>query len=142
MLSSGGRRLRLTVTGLTLVALVAGTFWGQDDHFPFGPFRMYSVTNRLDGEIRATGIEVTTQAGEEVDLSYDDFGLRRAELEGQVVRFDDLAALLVHVAAAYERRNPGAEEIVEWRLTETVHFLREGRTFRTEERTVAAWRPS
>lgn len=142
MLSTSRRRVRLATTGLALAAIVAGTFWGQDDHFPFGPFRMYSVTNSLDGEIRATGIEVTTQAGEQVDLPYDNFGLRRAELEGQTVRFEDLRALLPHVAEAYERLNPGAQRIVEWRLTETVHFLRDGRTVRTEERTLATWRPS
>ena len=48
-----GRQVRLVMTALVLVALLAGTVFGDDVHFPFGPFRMYSTTDRIDAPVNS-----------------------------------------------------------------------------------------
>lgn len=122
-----------------LVAVVAGTFWGHDDHFPFGPFRMYSVANKTDGEIRVPALEVTTQSGKTMEMDFEVMGLRRAEIEGQIDRFLVDPALLRHLVTSYERLHDTAERIVELRLIERVNYLRDGRTIRTDDHLLVSW---
>ena len=52
--SRAGWAARWAVTVIALALLLAGTFVGQDDDFPFGPFRMYSTTAQLNGPVRST----------------------------------------------------------------------------------------
>ncbi len=40
----GGRAVRTVATLAVAVLLTAGTVWGNDDEFPFGPFRMFSTS--------------------------------------------------------------------------------------------------
>ena len=138
-LSTNGRLVRMGAIVLMLVALTMGTFWGDDDHFPFGPFRMYSVANKTDGEIRATALEGTTQSGKEVDINFADIGLRRAEVEGQVDRFLAHPPLLRYLVVAYEEFKGREDALTELRLIEHVNYLRDGRTYRTDEEVVARW---
>lgn len=130
---------RGAVTLVLFSVVTAGTFWGEDDHFPFGPFRMYSVANRTDGAIKVPALEVTTESGAEMELDFEKTGLRRAEVEGQIDRFLQDPDLLGHLAGSYERLNDGAERIVEMRLVERINYLRDGKTYRTDERPLATW---
>src|SRR5918993_875082 len=45
VLSPVGRMVRVVVTVIAGALLLAGTVWGTDDHFPFGPFSMYAGVN-------------------------------------------------------------------------------------------------
>ena len=141
MLTSRQRVVRLTGVALVMVGLLAGTFWGNDEHFPLGPFRMYSVTNSLDGEIRAIYLEGVSASGETFRLDFGDLGLRRAEVEGQLER-DPPAVVLPLLASSFDRRNPGLGPLSELRLVEEVHQMREGRVVSTVANTLGEWEAS
>ena len=139
-LGSAARATRLAATVAVLVALLAGTFWGNDEHFPFGPFRMYSIANRTNGTVTESVLWGTTQSGERIELGFDSFGLRRAEIEGQIPRIEEDPTLLQHVATAYEDITSNGTTLEEVRLVEIVHHLRGGREVRSESEVVAVWR--
>jgi hypothetical protein len=132
----------MLATAAVLVMLVAGTFWGQDDHFPFGPFRMYSIRNELDGQIRGAVMEVVDAEGRAaaVEIRSDEVGLRRAEIEGQMNRFERDPRLLRHVVHAYEELHP-SERVTVLRLYYETTRLANGRPVGPATRTlVAEWR--
>lgn len=124
---------------ILLAAVVAGTFWGSDDHFPFGPFRMYSVANKTDGAIRVPALEATTISGLRMEMDFEETGLRRAEVEGQMDRLLDDPSLLRHLATSYERLHEDADPLSELRLIEEVNYLRDGEPYRTDRRVLATW---
>ena len=121
-------------------ALLAGTAWGDDDHFPFGPFRMYSTTNELDGTVNAIRFRATNADGEVLEPRSQQFGMRPAEINGQVGRFRRDPALMAHLAAAYSRLHPEAPPLVEIELRYGLHQLRDGRPVSFSEEEVATWR--
>ncbi len=139
-LGPAARRVRLLAALAVLLALLAGTFWGNDDHFPFGPFRMYSIANKPDGIITETILWATTERGERVQLGFGSFGLRRAEVEGQLARFEEDPSLLEHLATAYQRVSSEEVALEEIRLVQIEHHLRGGREVRTESVVLAHWR--
>lgn len=142
MLTSGARTRRLVAAVVATVALVGGTFWGEDDNWPFGPFRMYSVRNRLDGRIRAAQIDLRLADGSVVEegIGAETFALRRAEVEGQIERFERRPSLLGHIAAVYERLHPESPDVVGVRLYYETTTLEAGRpTGAVTEVTVATW---
>ena len=51
-LSTRGRAVRVAATAVAALLLLLGTVWGQDDDFPFGPFRMYSTAPEPDEPTR------------------------------------------------------------------------------------------
>jgi hypothetical protein len=131
--------VRGVATVLVLVALLAGTAWGEDDHFPFGPFRMFSRTTKSTGRVTASRIEAVTADGTIVTIGHDRFGLRRAEVEGQLPRFRRDPALLRHLADAYDEFNPDGVELVELRVVNDISRLTDGRVTSRETRVVATW---
>jgi hypothetical protein len=139
VLTSVGRRVRGGATILVLGALLAGSVWGDDDHFPFGPFRMYSTRTDPHGTVRSPAFEARDVRGKEITLSARSFGLRPAEVLGQYRRFRRNPALLSHLADMYERFNPDASQLSEITFTFNVHHLRDGRRVRTTREVVASW---
>jgi hypothetical protein len=127
VLSPGGRRARLTATLAVLALLLAGTLWGTDASFPFGPFKMYSTRADVDSPVVSTRVVGLTGAGEEVRLSGGEVGLRRAEFEGQLPRLVDDPALLVTLAETYARRHPGGPALVEVQVVQRHFELADGR---------------
>jgi hypothetical protein len=124
------------------VLLIIGTFWGQDDHFPFGPFRMYSTRNSLEGRVNAARLELSFANGDVVatGISPATVGLRRAEVEGQQDRFEARPQLLRHLADTYERLHPDAPQVVAVRMFDVVVRLRGGRpSGEPVEETLATW---
>ncbi len=99
-----------------MLLLVVGTAWGEDDHFPFGPFKMYSRATRTTGRVTWLELEGRDAAGRTKNVTGDDVGLRRAELEGQMPRFRDDPDLLAALAEAWRRIRPGEPELVEIRV--------------------------
>jgi len=107
-LTTRGRRLRAIVTVVGAVVLLWGTFWGTDDDFPFGPFKMYSHANSPDGFVSSNRLEAVDGSGRRLKLTDSATGLRRSEIEGQIPGFLDDPELLGAVADAYAARHPDA----------------------------------
>jgi hypothetical protein len=131
--------VRGVVTLAVLCALLLGTFWGNDDSFPFGPFRMYSVANRASGKVTATQLEGVLEGGVREQIDFTDFGLRRAEVEGQIDRFESDPGQLRLLVDAYESRNPEAPQLLELYLVQEVHQLRGGSPESVSQETLASW---
>jgi hypothetical protein len=110
-LTATGRRVRLTAVAIVLALLLAGSLWGDDDEFPFGPFRMYSTRNDPNTPVVSTRVVGVTAAGEEVRLSGGQVGLRRAEFEGQVSRIKKHPELLGLLADSFADTHPSAPDL-------------------------------
>jgi hypothetical protein len=141
-LPSRGVWVRLAVTLAGAALLLAGTLWGDDDHFPFGPFKMYASAVDPDAPAEDTRVEALDTSGATVLVTPENTGIRRAEFEGQLGRFREQPALLQTVADAYERRNPTAPPLRELRLVIRWHEVRDFEvTGEWDEEVVATWRP-
>lgn len=136
-----GMHARLAAAiGIALLLLV-GTFWGDDDNFPFGPFRMYSTKQELDGEVRVAEIAGLTRDGRWMPLPFSDFGLRRADVEGQLgVLAQPPKEVLADMFVAYDRFGRGNEEIVALRLLERTTHIEDGRPAGETVEFIATWR--
>jgi hypothetical protein len=142
-LTSRGRTVRLLATAVGLALVLAGTAWGQDDHFPFGPFRMYSTAPGADQDAPDTRVEGVDTGGAVVTLTERNSGIRRAEIEGQQGRYVADPALLGQVADAYAARNPGAPALVEVRIVIRWHGVNDSRpTGAYADETVVRWQAS
>ena len=117
-MTRAGRRLRLGVAAVVLGALALGTLWGDDDHFPFGPFRMYASTHPADGATTWFELIGVTAAGEHVVLGDGSYGMRRAELEARVGWYGEDPSRLAALADAYAERHPGEPRLVALELVE------------------------
>lgn len=110
-LGRAGRTSRLFVSAVWILLLVLGTIVGQDDDFPFGPFRMYATSNNATGVVTVLTLEVRTANGPwtRVTPAPTTVGMNVAEFEGQQPRFEENPDLLAAVASSYLRLHPGAE---------------------------------
>jgi len=140
-MSTAGRRVRTGVTAALVALLLWGTLFGQDDAFPFGPFRMYATRDAPDGWVLSTRVEAVDRAGRVLVVPDAATGMRRAEIEGQVDRFRQDPALLAALARAHDRLHPGEPSYDEVRVVQKRYRLRESRpTGEESERVVATWR--
>ena len=139
MLTATGRRWRTAVAAVVLALLVVGTVWGEDDHFPFGPFRMYANATETTGRVRTMEVWATTTEGEEIRIPAAAMGLRRAELEGQRARFRERPELVGQLAEAWTRFNPDEPRLVEVRLVHNVRHLVDGRVTGRERVVFQIW---
>lgn len=134
-----GRWWRLAATTVVLALVLAGTLWGHDSAFPFGPFRMYSTRDDPNAPVVTTQLEGRTAAGEQVTISGTETGLRRAEVEGQLDRFVQDPSLLATVAAAYDRTHPETR-LSRVEVVRRAYPLEGGRASGSVHRTVlASW---
>jgi hypothetical protein len=139
-LTNHGRAIRVAATALGLTLLLAGTVWGDDDHFPFGPFRMYSTSDPADADAPDTRVEGVDQTGSVVDLGERATGIRRAEIEGQQAQFVADPSRLREVAEAYARRQPDAPRLTEVRIVIRWHDITDRRpTGLWSDETVVRW---
>ncbi len=121
-----------------VVALIAGTVGGQDDHFPFGPFRMYSTTTT--DRVTVLIFEGVTSENDRKVLPSSAFGLRPAEMHGQIARFESrLETLLALLARSYATRHPDEPPLESLELAYGVHLLDEGRPVAYREQPLAEW---
>jgi hypothetical protein len=136
-LRPAARRTRLAAAIAVLAVVLAGTVWGDDDSFPFGPFRMYSTRADPDAPVISTRVVGLTADGAEVRLSGGQVGLRRAEFEGQLDRVEAHPELLGLLADAYAAKHPGAEELLEVQVVQRHFELADGqRTGAFDDRVV------
>jgi hypothetical protein len=130
--------VRVTALVVAVLAVLAGSLWGEDDAFPIGPFRMYASSGRVNGNVRTATLTGVRANGRESHLQASSFGLRRAEFEGQFARFRRHPELLGDLADYYEGRR--GVHFVELRLEEKVRRVVDGTLqpgFRRE--VVAVW---
>ena len=140
MLSATGRRLRAGTTLVVAALVLAGTLVGQDDDFPFGPFRMYSTRDDPDGQVVSTRVEAVDTGGTLRVVDERSTGLKRAEVEGQVARFVADPALLGALSRAHDRLRPQEPAFAEVRVVEQAYRLKDSRpTGATTERVVVRW---
>jgi hypothetical protein len=121
-----GRAVRVGVTVVIAAVLLAGSIWGDDDDFPFGPFRMYASVGDVNAPAADTRVEATDASGATVLLTETNTGIRRAEIEGQMGRLQRDPGLLKVVAAAYARRNKSAPTLRQVRIVIRWHDIRDG----------------
>ncbi|BCJ36835.1 hypothetical protein Athai_43380 [Actinocatenispora thailandica] len=140
-LAPRGRWIRVAVALAGAALLLVGTLAGQDDDFPFGPFRMYATADKLNAPVHDTRLHAVDAAGRQLRLTDEQTGFRRAELEGQLPRIRRHPELLGAIATAYHRRQPGAPRLVRIDVVVRLLALRDGRpTGSYTERTEATWR--
>jgi hypothetical protein len=140
VLTAAGRRARAAATAVVAGLLLAGTFVGQDDAFPFGPFRMYATRDDPDGLVVSTRVEAVDTTGRVLVVPDTATGMRRAEIEGQVGRFRRDPALLAELSLAHSRQHPKEPAYAEVRVVERRYRLRDSRpTGDTTEQVVATW---
>ncbi len=141
LLPARGRIVRAVVTVVAAIALLAGTLVGSDDDFPFGPFRMYATTDKLDAPVADTRVDAVDTTGHPLLLTERETGIRRAEIEGQLARFAADPTRLSVVADAYARRHPDAPPVAEVSIVIRWHELKGGRPTGTyHDETRAVWR--
>jgi hypothetical protein len=125
-LTAAGRRSRLAAVAVVLALLAAGSIWGNDDEFPFGPFRMYSTRADPNAPVISTRVVGLTEAGEEVRLSGGQVGLRRAEFEGQLARIVDHPELLGLLAESFAEAHPSAPDLTAVQVVQRRFELADG----------------
>lgn len=125
--SAKGWAVRMAATAVVGGLLIAGTLVGEDDAFPFGPFRMYATTDSLDAPVRSTRMEAIDSTSRRFALRDTHVGLRRAEIEGQLKRFKRKPGAMGGIAAAYHHRHPQRPRLTRIEIV-TRHFeLADGR---------------
>jgi hypothetical protein len=135
-----GRWTRVIITVVAGVLLLAGTLWGTDDDFPFGPFRMYSTAPDPNGDAKDTRVEGVDTSGRTVAITEGNSGIRRAEIEGQQQAYVADPARLSQVADAYADHSPGATPLRTVKIVIRWHGIEHARptgTYRDE--VIAEW---
>jgi len=128
-LSPRAKRIRLLLSGVVILLLLWGTFFGDDDNFPFGPFRMYSTKQELDGEVRAIEMYARDESGEWTRLGFSAFGTRPADIEGQLGKLaEPPERILGWMVEAYENIHdePFPYEVLE--IRQRTYDLEDGRS--------------
>lgn len=100
----------LLLLGLSVLFL-AGTAVGQDDWWPFGPWRMFATSTAPSGSVYSLRIEVQ-EAGaptwQVAPLNPKSVGLTRAEVEGRINQMTADPAILGTLARSHSRLRPDA----------------------------------
>jgi hypothetical protein len=129
---------------LVLAALfLAGTAVGQDDWWPFGPWRMFANSTAPSGSVYSLSIEV--RAGDDPDwrpasLTPTSVGLNRAEVEGRIPEMTADPAMLGTLAQAHGRLRPDEPAWRAVRVVRTQVVLSGGTpTGEVRTNTLAAW---
>lgn len=138
-LPTRARSWRLGVSAVVVVLLAAGSLWGSDDDFPFGPLRMYATSTNPNGRVGLTAVYGTTLAGDDVKISPDAIGMRGAELEGQLPRLIANPHLLGALARTYHERFPDRPQFVHVRLQRNYKDLEDGKVVGRHSVVVAEW---
>lgn len=99
---------RVTATAGALAALLYGTIWGRDDHFPFGPLVQYAFYTDPNGAIDSVYLEADTTAGTRIHvrLTSEGVGIPRGEIEGQLGRIIADPSILQSIAVAQRNNHP------------------------------------
>lgn len=133
------RLWRSVVAGTIVAAMIFSGFGLTDDAWPFAPFRMFSHANRLDGVAHSIGFAGTTAAGDDIRLDALDFGLRRAEVEGQRPRVLANPGMLADLAETWNAAHAGDNELVRLEMLEIGRRIEDGRPTEHYDETLMVW---
>ncbi|MEU4241550.1 hypothetical protein [Actinoplanes sp. NPDC026619] len=139
-MTARGRWIRVAATVICGVLLLGGTLFGVDDDFPFGPFRMYSTAPDPNGDAKDTRVEGTDVQGRTVQITEDNSGIRRAEIEGQEQAYVATPSRLSEVAAAYAEHSPAATPLTSVRIVVRWVGIKHARpTGTSRDEVIAEW---
>ncbi|ROO60058.1 hypothetical protein EDC02_1913 [Micromonospora sp. Llam0] len=139
-LTATGRLVRASAAVVVFALLAAGTLWGTDDHFPFGPFSMYAGVNGPNDPAPDTRVEGVDATGRTLVLNEHNAGVRRAEVEGLEAAYVDDPGRLELIADSYARMNPDAPPIVRVTVIVRLHEIRNSSlTGQWHDETRAVW---
>jgi hypothetical protein len=140
-LSARSKALRLAPVAVVLVLLAWGSWKGNDEAFPVGPFVMFAFTTQTDGEVRSAELAAVTEDGHRffVALEPEEIGLRRAEIEGQLDKLEHQPQLLGEIAGAAARLHPDRPRWRQLDLMQHVIQLRHGRAVSQSDVVLASW---
>ncbi|GAB3978833.1 hypothetical protein GCM10029978_072600 [Actinoallomurus acanthiterrae] len=140
-LRPGSRAARLLVTAAAVTLLLTGTAFGDDDAFPFGPFRMYSTSTPINGDVHVLALAARLPDGtwKPARLDAPVVGLTRAEAEGQAPRFQAHPELLQQLLDAHDRLRPREPRWTGVRLIQQYYMLRNRLYVGKREFTIAEW---
>jgi hypothetical protein len=132
--------VRIVATVAAAGCLTAGALVGDDDAFPFGPFRMYSTANKPSGAVTYFSIEsrVANGSWERAALSPRNVGMNRAEVEGQIPKIVANPDRLGTLAEARRRLRPDQPPWVGVRLVRNRSILENRAPTGEIERTIMA----
>lgn len=140
-LSARGRLVRVLVALVGVVALMAGTLYGEDDWFPLAPFRMFSTADDPNLPVKIARVDAVDETGARFTLDEDNAGVRRAEIEGQMATLMADPSKVAAIADAYAAHNPGKPPLVEVDVIIEHHWLKDGSvTGEVTDEVVATWR--
>jgi hypothetical protein len=142
MLSAQGRRRRGTATVLAGALLLAGSIWGSDDDFPFGPFRMYAGVNDPNGDVVSSYMQAVLPGGKVIRVDERGTGLRRAELEAEIGGFVKDPASLASIAKAHAELHPHEAGYVAVQVIQLDQHLHHAALAEQTTKVVAEWRRS
>jgi hypothetical protein len=140
MLSGASRRARVVAMLVVFLALAAGTVAGDDDDFPFGPFKMYAGTAHLNDPVPVMRFEGVTDEGETLPIESKEFGLRPAEVEGRLEEIASDPDLLRDIVASFERMEPKGPSLAAFRVKHGVYDVENGRPVGYHEEVLAEWK--
>jgi hypothetical protein len=137
---------RAVLLGVLAALFLAGTAVGNDDWWPFGPWRMFATSTAPTGGIAVLAIEVLPAGSETwqpAPLTLQTVGLNRAEVEGRVPQLLADPALLGTLATTHARLRPDDPPWVGVRVVREETVIRAGRPTGGHRSTVLAqWRAS
>jgi hypothetical protein len=118
--SPAGRGWRLLLCLVLTALFLAGTAVGQDDWWPFGPWRMFANATPPSGSVISLRVEVQVDgdpAWQIAPLTPSAVGLNRAEVEGRIPQMTARPAMLGTLADSHARLRPKAPP---WRAVRVV----------------------
>jgi hypothetical protein len=129
---------------LVLVALfLGGTFKGNDNWWPFGPWRMFATSTSPSGSVVALKIEVQEGSDpkwEPANLVPSSVGLNRAEIEGRVPQMTADPKILGTLITSHTKLRPNEPRWHAIRVVRSEVLLAHGApTGQTRDTTIVTW---
>ena len=94
---------------LLTAGFLAGSTVGQDDWWPFSPWRMFSTSTAPSASVTSLRIDVQTgtdRSWQPANLNPSTVGLNRAEVEGRIPEMTADPAILGTLAEAHTQLRP------------------------------------
>lgn len=127
--------MAVLLVGMTAVGAVGLT----DDAWPFAPFRMFAHAVKPTGRVTKVEFLGTTESGLELRMDALEFGLRRAEVEGQQGRGGRLSdAQMAALVSSYNDRHP-SDPLVELEFRKLGKNLVDGEPVSSFSDTIQVW---
>jgi hypothetical protein len=132
--------VRSVVTLVAGVLVLAGSVWGSDDDFPFGPFRMYAGRNDPNGDVVSSYMRAVLPGGKVIRVDERGTGLRRAELEAEIDGFLHYPSSLARIAQAHAQLHPDEPPYVEVQVVRLDQHLHHAALAQQTTTVVADWK--